>query len=300
MTNTTDPVRAQDYVAVPRAFLEQVYAMAREGCEAPAVAYRWCERIDELFHGGSLDEHEEWARQLPDALASAPPSASVGVDLWANVPKEYAGPWHYDYDESRRVYMVLASNRSSIAETEDPEVADAICRAHNCALSQQPAAPSAPVGVEVMELIANMAAYLRAEGGGNASPLVAHAYRLLAQQPAAPSGCPRGLGDSCCCNPAECGQPAAPSGEAVAFANGRLEGLAIAGSECDRLTTALDYAGKEYRRPASAEQCANALRSIYAKFYRELHPDPQKLNELSGNSGQLPALAAQQQEVPRG
>lgn len=82
-------------------------------------------------------------------------------------------------------------------------------------------------------------------------------------------------------------QPAAPSGEAVAFANGRLEGLAIAVSECDRLTTALDYAGKEYRRPASAEQCANALRSIYAKFYRELHPNPQKLNELSGNSEQL-------------
>jgi len=81
---------------------------------------------------------------------------------------------------------------------------------------------------------------------------------------------------------------AAPSGEAVAFANGRLEGLAIAVSECDRLTTALDYAGKEYRRPASAEQCANALRSIYAKFYRELHPNPQKLNELSGNSEQLP------------
>jgi hypothetical protein len=64
------------------------------------------------------------------------------------------------------------------------------------------------------------------------------------------------------------------------FDRGVLEGLSIAISECDRLTTAVDNGGNEYRREAMASSCANSIRAIYAKHYRNM-------NEPSGNSGQL-------------
>jgi len=55
-------------VSVSRELLEQIYGMAREGCEAPSAAYRWCERIDEVFHDGEPSpEYTEYAQPLPDA-----------------------------------------------------------------------------------------------------------------------------------------------------------------------------------------------------------------------------------------
>lgn len=66
------PEPAAQGVMVPREFLRQVYGMAAEGCEAPAAAYRWCERIDELFHAGAAsDEYSDYARDLPEAIAAA-------------------------------------------------------------------------------------------------------------------------------------------------------------------------------------------------------------------------------------
>ena len=131
------------------------------------------------------------------------------------------------------------------------------------------APPSAPVGVE--EDMVNLANRIAASSHPD-DPRLEVAYSIA-----------RHLG---------LGWPAAQEGSSDTFAQGRLEGLSMATAECDRLTTALDYSGKEYRRPAGADQCARALRSLYANLYRELYPDP-KLNELSGNSGQLPDIAQQ-------
>jgi len=60
-------------VVVQRVMLEQIYGMAREGCDAPSAAYRWCERIDEVFHVGEPStEYAEWAQPLPKSPVSAP------------------------------------------------------------------------------------------------------------------------------------------------------------------------------------------------------------------------------------
>lgn len=62
-------------VAVPRAMLEQIYGMAREGCDAPSAAHRWCERIDELFHAARpSDEYADWSLGLPGAMSAAAPA----------------------------------------------------------------------------------------------------------------------------------------------------------------------------------------------------------------------------------
>lgn len=67
-----------DGVVVPRWLLEQVYGMAREGCDAPTVAYRWCERIDGLFHGDeSPEEYAEFAEALPVSFPAAPSAKGV-------------------------------------------------------------------------------------------------------------------------------------------------------------------------------------------------------------------------------
>jgi hypothetical protein len=51
--------------------LKQIYGMAREGCLAPAAAYRWCERIDEVMHSGrGLVEYERYAEDLPINMAA--------------------------------------------------------------------------------------------------------------------------------------------------------------------------------------------------------------------------------------
>jgi hypothetical protein len=77
------------------------------------------------------------------------------------------------------------------------------------------------------------------------------------------------------------------SGEAVAFAKGRLEGLAIATKICDDRIYALDGGGNSYRRPADAEQCANAIRKEYAALYREIYP-----------IGDTPTATASQESTP--
>jgi hypothetical protein len=41
-------------------------------------------------------------------------------------------------------------------------------------------------------------------------------------------------------------------------------GMEAAAQKCDRLTTALDHGGNEYRREASASQCAAAIRAACA------------------------------------
>jgi hypothetical protein len=67
-----------DAVSVPRRFLEQVYGMAREGCESSMAAYRWCERIDEVFHAGQADDdYAAHEKPLPAALAPPAPEGKV-------------------------------------------------------------------------------------------------------------------------------------------------------------------------------------------------------------------------------
>ena len=69
-----------DGVVVPRWLLEQVYGMAREGCEVPNVGYRWCERIDSIMHGAEPEsEYAAWARPLPAKFPAAP-SAKGGAN----------------------------------------------------------------------------------------------------------------------------------------------------------------------------------------------------------------------------
>ena len=86
---------AEGYVLVSRALLEQIYGMAREGCDAPSAAYRWCERIDEVFHAGDpSQEYADWEQDLPAAMIAAPipqqPAAEgddIAVDRFAEAMK---------------------------------------------------------------------------------------------------------------------------------------------------------------------------------------------------------------------
>ena len=55
-----------------KALLRQVYGMAREGCDSPGAAYRWCERIDEVLHAGeAMDDYTDYALDLPPATEAA-------------------------------------------------------------------------------------------------------------------------------------------------------------------------------------------------------------------------------------
>lgn len=68
-----------EFVRVRRELLEQVFGMAGEGCDVPAVAHRWCERIDDLIHGGrASEEYAEFAKPLPAAMLAAAPSPPEG------------------------------------------------------------------------------------------------------------------------------------------------------------------------------------------------------------------------------
>jgi hypothetical protein len=49
-----------------QAALEQILGMAREGCDAPSAAYRWCERIEEVAIFGASAEYAQYAEPLPD------------------------------------------------------------------------------------------------------------------------------------------------------------------------------------------------------------------------------------------
>ena len=49
---------------------------------------------------------------------------------WTHIPKQYEGRWSYSYDENTSDFFVYC-NGHGILHTEDSEVADAICRAHN-------------------------------------------------------------------------------------------------------------------------------------------------------------------------
>lgn len=48
---------------------------------------------------------------------------------WANLPKQYQGRWSYDYDEKRGFFVHCGGH--VILWSEDTEVCDAVCRAHN-------------------------------------------------------------------------------------------------------------------------------------------------------------------------
>ena len=57
-----------DTMKALEAMLQQIYALADQGIEAPTAAYRWCERIDEVFHaGGAIGEYDEYTIKLPSA-----------------------------------------------------------------------------------------------------------------------------------------------------------------------------------------------------------------------------------------
>ena len=51
---------------------------------------------------------------------------------WANLPKQYQGRWSFDYDEKRGFFVHC--NGHNICQSEDSEVCDAICRAHNSSI----------------------------------------------------------------------------------------------------------------------------------------------------------------------
>ena len=51
---------------------------------------------------------------------------------WQHVPKQYEGRWSYDYKEQGgEGWFYVYCNGHGILRTEDSEVADAVCRAHN-------------------------------------------------------------------------------------------------------------------------------------------------------------------------
>jgi hypothetical protein len=49
---------------------------------------------------------------------------------WAHIPQQYAGRWTFDYDEKLGEFFVCC-NGHVILRSEDSEVCDAVCRAHN-------------------------------------------------------------------------------------------------------------------------------------------------------------------------
>lgn len=84
--------------------------------------------IDEYLHEGDKAESDQ---AHPDLLLGAPASIGTHVpDGWQNLPKQYVGRWAYDYDEKHSVFFVHC-NGHRILDTEDIEVADAICQVHN-------------------------------------------------------------------------------------------------------------------------------------------------------------------------
>jgi len=69
----------EGWVLVPKWLLEQAYGMAREGCEAPMAAYRWCERIDSIFHGAESEyEYADFAQPLPPTFPSQSAALQAG------------------------------------------------------------------------------------------------------------------------------------------------------------------------------------------------------------------------------
>lgn len=59
--------------------LRVIFGMSDKGCEAPNAAYRWCERIDEVFHDiSAAEQYVDWALDLPPAfLAALPPAPDL-------------------------------------------------------------------------------------------------------------------------------------------------------------------------------------------------------------------------------
>ncbi len=58
------------------------------------------------------------------------------------------------------------------------------------------------------------------------------------------------------------------------FRKGLLEGLSMAKSECDNRVFALDGGDNQFRREATASQCAQAIRLVYARMFREMTAMP--------------------------
>lgn len=57
----------------------------------------------------------------------------MAKEHWQHLPASYQGRWSYDYDEKRSMFYVYC-NGHGICETEESEVADAICKIHNADL----------------------------------------------------------------------------------------------------------------------------------------------------------------------
>lgn len=76
----------------------------------------------------------------------------MAKEHWDNIPKQYGGRWAYDLD-TRTGFFFVHNNGHRICESEDSEVADAICRAHNadCCITEAP--KSVQPQVDVAEFV---------------------------------------------------------------------------------------------------------------------------------------------------
>lgn len=61
--------------------LRVIFGMSGKGCEAPNAAYRWCERIDEVFFDlSAAEQYTDWAQDLPPAFMAAITPACTATD----------------------------------------------------------------------------------------------------------------------------------------------------------------------------------------------------------------------------
>ena len=96
---------------VPVAMLEQVYGMANEGCGAPNAAYRWCERIDEVFHSADgLDEYADYERPIParPAVPDELIEEAAKAIYYSNTLDYERYAWAQVADEKKEVYRYMA------------------------------------------------------------------------------------------------------------------------------------------------------------------------------------------------
>lgn len=111
------------FVMVPRDWLDTVFGMAREGCDSPNAAYRWCERIDEIFFAPkTCDQYAQHKQASPPTmlrLAAAPkPAATEGKDFMAEAIAAGDGTLHgaIDYWQERAIKAEAALSAKPAAD----------------------------------------------------------------------------------------------------------------------------------------------------------------------------------------
>lgn len=70
------------------------------------------------------------------AAHTVPAGDTGDAEHWKGVPGMYWDAWSYEYDENRNVFKVTVGG-FVVAESEESEIANAICASFNAAIAKQ-------------------------------------------------------------------------------------------------------------------------------------------------------------------